>query len=114
MTEPNGQNFRETIRRGGALNVLGAILLILLGIVFQLSELGYGHLRPENFWLLSMIATSVWNLFALHVNIPGSRELFSFWPLLLICIGMASLLVKTSACSVRTSAASGTGASYEE
>jgi hypothetical protein len=114
MTKPNGQIFRKTIRRSGALNVLGPILLILLGIVFQLSELGYGHLRPENFWLFPMIATSVWNVFALHINVPGAYELLSFWPLLLICVGMATLLVKSSHCSVRPPSAPGTGATCGE
>lgn len=114
MTKADGQTLRKSIRRGAGLNVLGAILLILLGIVFQLSELGYGHLRPENFWLFSMLATSVWNLFALHVNAPGAHELLSFWPLLLICIGLATLLVKTSNGGIRATTPSGTGATYGE
>lgn len=114
MTKSNGHSVGKAVRRGGALNMLGAILLILLGIVFQLSELGYGHLRPENFWLFPMVATSVWNLFALHFNAPGARELLSLWPLLLICIGMAALLVKASPCRVRSTPPSGTGAMYGE
>lgn len=114
MAKENGQSEGKSIRRAAALNVLGAILLILLGIVIQLSELGYGHVRPENFWLFSMVATSVWNLFALHTNAPGAHELLSFWPLLLISVGLAALLVKTSTCRVHTSSPSGMGNRYGE
>jgi len=110
MTNQNGQLSFQSIRRSSALNFLGAILLILLGIVFQLSELGYGHLRPENFWFLSMIATSLWNLFAAHSNAPGAGELLSFWPLLLICFGFAALLARSANCPASSA---GAGGSYE-
>lgn len=114
MTIANGPSRMNAVRHGAAFNLLGAILLILLGIVLQLSELGYGHFRPESFWLFPMIAASLWNLFAIHANAPGARELMSFWPLLLITVGLAALLVRTSPCQAGQSSLARTGASYEK
>jgi hypothetical protein len=114
MTTANGQFLRKCVRQGSSLKFLAAILLILLGIVLQLSELGYGHLRAENFWLVSMIATSLWNLFAVHANAPGVHELVSFWPLLLICLGLGGLLTEKSFCSFETSSPSRARTIYEK
>jgi hypothetical protein len=73
-----------------------AILLILLGIVFQLGELGYGHLSPQNLWVLSSVASTVWNVAAARLNGPGVHDLTQFWPLLLIVVGFSIFLVKNS------------------
>ncbi|HUO33586.1 MAG TPA: hypothetical protein VMU43_01210 [Candidatus Acidoferrum sp.] len=113
MTKSNWQSSIPSIRRGTALNLLGAILLILLGIVLQLSELGYGHLCLGNFWFFSMIATGLWNILAAHSSVPAAREIFSFWPLLLVCVGIAALLVRSANCP-DTSTSSGAGAAYEK
>jgi len=93
MTNANGKNLAKAIRGSKAANVLVAALLILLGIVFQLSELGYGHIRPENFWLFSMIASSAWNVAAAHINAPGAHEILAYWPVVLIGVGVSALLV---------------------
>ncbi|HTV58048.1 MAG TPA: hypothetical protein VMJ93_04170 [Verrucomicrobiae bacterium] len=114
MTTTNSQSRSNSARRSATLNLTGAILLILLGIVFQLSEFGYGHIRPENFWLVSMFVTSIWNLIAVRVGAPGVQELTHFWPLLLICLGVASVLTRNSNGGLSASAVARTGATHEE
>lgn len=114
MTTTNLQSLHNFARRSTALNLTGAILLILLGIVFQLSEFEYGHVRPENFWLVSMFIANIWNLFAVRVGAPGAQELTHFWPLLLICIGVASVLTRVSNGGLGAPSAARTGAAHEE
>jgi hypothetical protein len=69
-----------------------AIVLILLGIVFQLGELGYGHFDPRNYWLFSVFASGIWNMLALRLA-PGVHDMIQFWPLILVGTGLAVLLV---------------------
>ena len=78
---------------GTALLAAAAGVLILLGIVFQLGELGYGHFDPRNFWLFSVFVSGIWNMLALRLNAPGMQDMLSFWPLVLVGTGLAVLLV---------------------
>jgi len=71
-----------------------AALLILLGTVFQLGELGYGHISPDNFWLVSMFTQSVWNLLAMRMNGPAMQEVLRFWPLMLVSVGLGILMLR--------------------
>ena len=57
--------------RGRAGPEAGATLLILLGIVFQLGELGYGHLQSGNLWFFSTMLTDIWNILSLRLNVPA-------------------------------------------
>ena len=77
---------------GAAVIVALAGLLILLGVVFQMAQLGYGHVRPDNIWLFSVIASGIWNILSLRLNAPGLFELFRFWPLVLVGFGVAIML----------------------
>ncbi|MGB8494752.1 MAG: hypothetical protein WCE53_10165 [Candidatus Acidiferrum sp.] len=71
----------------------GAGLLILVGLVLQLGALGYGHAQPGNIWIASTIVGSVWSMLISQLDAPWAQELATFWPLLLISIGLAILLV---------------------
>ena len=71
----------------------GAGLLILVGLVLQLGALGYGHVQPGNIWIASTIAGSVWSMLASQLDAPWAQELATFWPLLVISMGLAILLV---------------------
>jgi hypothetical protein len=92
MTKAERQASYEAPVSGAAILMASAGLLILLGIVFQLAELGYGHMDSGNWWLLSVLASNLWNVLAAHVNLPALEELLRFWPLLLVCTGSAMLL----------------------
>ena len=73
---------------------MAAGLLILLGIVLQLGELGYGHINPSNFWVISMITQGAWNLLALHANTPAFEDVLRFWPLALVSVGTGILMLR--------------------
>ena len=79
-----GRTFRMAL-------LLPAAALIFLGSVFQLGMLGYGQLNPRDLWPAIMIVQSAWNLLAIHFNVPGLANIFEFWPLLLIIIGLGIL-----------------------
>jgi hypothetical protein len=73
---------------------MAAGLLILLGIVLQLGELGYGHINPSNFWVITMITQGAWNLLALHTNTPALEDVLRFWPLALVSVGTGILMLR--------------------
>jgi hypothetical protein len=80
--------------QGTTLVLLSASLLIFLGVIFQLGQLGYGHIGPGDFWLFSTVVTSVWNILSMRLDVPAMAELIQFWPLGLVGVGLAILLVK--------------------
>ena len=71
----------------------GAGLLIMVGLVLQLGTLGYGHIQPGNFWIASTVVGSVWSMLIAQLDSPGVQQLATFWPLLLISMGLAMLFV---------------------
>lgn len=92
MTKAERQSSFEVPVSGGAVLMAGAGLLILLGIVFQLAELGYGHMDTNNLWLFSVLASNVWDVAAAHMNVPALHDMLKFWPLLLVSSGLTMLL----------------------
>jgi hypothetical protein len=112
MTNVERQSHAASISGAAVLLALSG-LLILLGIVFQLAELGYGHVRPDNIWLFSVIASGIWNILSLRLNTPALQELFRFWPLLLVGFGLA-IMVATRENRSRRFARSRTGDRYGE
>jgi hypothetical protein len=92
MTSTNGQSPMTSLISSARIPVAGAALLILLGIVFQLGELGYGHLRWDNLWLFSMMLANIWNILSMRLNLPSAGEVLRYWPLILVGLGLAILL----------------------
>lgn len=92
MTNANGQSSMTTALEGVRCPEAGATLLILLGIVFQLGELGYGHLQSGNLWFFSTMLTDIWNILSLRLDVPALGELLRYWPLALVGLGLAILL----------------------
>jgi hypothetical protein len=91
MTNANGRSVTSTLE-GVRFPEAGATLLILLGIVFQLGELGYGHLQSGNLWFFSTMLTDIWNILSLRLDVPALGELLHYWPLVLVGLGLAILL----------------------
>ncbi len=77
---------------GSALLLVSSALMILVGIAFQAGELGFGHLRVDNLWLVSVVASDLWNLVAARLGGPTVAEALRYWPLVLVGLGMAILL----------------------
>jgi hypothetical protein len=92
MTNTNRQTQSTASISGSAVMSAAATVLVLVGIVFQGAELGYGHIAPGNFWLFSVLATNIWNILSLHVNVSALQEFCRFWPLLLVGLGLAIML----------------------
>jgi hypothetical protein len=92
MTSTNGQSSMTSMISSARIPAAGATLLILLGIVLQLGELGYSHLRLDNLWLFSMMVGDIWNILSMRLNLPSSGEVLRYWPLILVGLGLAILL----------------------
>jgi hypothetical protein len=92
MANANRQTQSAASTSGSAAISAAASVLVLVGIVFQGTELGYGHISSENFWLFSVLATNIWNILSLHMNISSLQEFCRFWPLLLVGFGLAIML----------------------
>ena len=90
----------------------GAGLLILVGLVLQLGALGYGHAQPGNIWIASTIVERVWGMLIALLDSPGVQALATFWPLLLISMGLAILLVTKSEESQRALSSSRGGQNH--
>lgn len=69
-----------------------AMLLIFFGIVFQIVELACRNLHFGNLWLLSVLASDFWNILSAHFNVPSIGSVLLYWPLVMICLGLAILL----------------------
>ncbi|MGB0034275.1 MAG: hypothetical protein WBP79_02230 [Candidatus Acidiferrales bacterium] len=93
MTNANRQFSWEASVHGASIATMGAAVLILLGLAFQLGELGYFHFGPGNFWLFSVLASGIWNMLALRLNVPVVGELLRYWPLILVGAGLAILMI---------------------
>jgi len=68
-------------------------LLVLVGLVLQLGVLGYGHFQPGNIWIVSTILERAWSMLSAQLDALGVQWLVTFWPVLLISIGLAVLIV---------------------
>jgi hypothetical protein len=73
--------------------LLPAAALIFIGSVFQLGVLGYGQMNPRDLWPAVLVVQAAWNLLAVHLNAPQFGDLFQFWPLLLVALGLAIALM---------------------
>lgn len=71
---------------------LAACLLIFLGVVFELGMLGFGPYNSSDAWLFSVIGKNVW-IALTNFAIPELRELVRIWPLILVTLGSAILLI---------------------
>jgi hypothetical protein len=78
---------------GRVLIMGGAGLLVLVGLVLQLGALGYGHFQPSNIWIVSTILERAWSMLSAQLDALGVQWLVTFWPVLLISIGLAVLIV---------------------
>jgi hypothetical protein len=71
---------------------LAACLLILLGLAFELGMLGFGPYNSSDVWLYSVIGRNAWIMLS-DLVIPQLRELVKMWPVMLVSLGSAILLI---------------------
>jgi hypothetical protein len=91
MTNVERQTSATTITGSGIL-MIGSALLIMVGVVFQAGEMGFGHYRLDNLWLFSVVASDLWNLLATHIGGPTVSEVLRYWPLILVGLGLSIML----------------------
>jgi hypothetical protein len=77
---------------GSGILLIGSTLLIMVGLVFQAGLLGVGQLRFDNLWLVSVVASDLWNLAASHIGGPTVAEVLRYWPLILVGLGLSIML----------------------
>jgi uncharacterized membrane protein len=90
MTNANQQT-RSSVS-GSVVISAAAIVLILVGVVFQTAELGSAHAQLDNSWLFSVLASNIWNILSLRMNVSAMQDFLRFWPLLLVSLGLAIML----------------------
>ena len=113
MTNSAKQELSGKATAGGAGVLLaGAGLMILLGVVLQLAELGYGQFIPGESWLVSALASELWSVVAIHLNIPSLHTIFVYWPLLLVGLGCSTLLAMRAGSLDRSTLSARTGSNY--
>jgi hypothetical protein len=91
MTNVERQSSSASISGSGML-FIGSALLIVVGVVFQAGELGVGHFRLDNLWLVSVVASDLWNLAATRIGGPTVAEVLRYWPLILVGLGLSIML----------------------
>jgi Ca2+/Na+ antiporter len=90
MTNANQQS-RSSVS-GSVVISAAAIVLILVGVVFQMAELATAHAQLDNSWLFSVLASNIWNILSLRMNVSAMQDFLRFWPLLLVSLGLAIML----------------------
>jgi hypothetical protein len=100
-SEKAGENTMKSAQENGSVTeaassmgfpLASATLLILFGVVFQVAELACRNLHFGNLWLLSVLASDIWNILSVHFNVPATGDVLLYWPLVMICLGIAILL----------------------
>jgi hypothetical protein len=94
MTNASQQSPMQGSMEGVSLATVGAGVLILVGVAFEVAQLGYAHLTGDGLWFFSVLASNIWNMLALRFNAPAMQQVTQFWPLVLIGAGLAMLLAK--------------------
>jgi hypothetical protein len=91
MTNEDRRAPSQTFTHSTAI-IPGAALLVLVGVVLQLGELGYGHPNLDNFWMLSVISGAFCSLVDACLKATALAGLLRFWPLVLVVVGCAILM----------------------
>jgi hypothetical protein len=92
MKSTNENGTMTQSNSGMGFPLASATLLILFGIVFQVVELTCRNLHLGNLWLLSVLASDIWNILSVRFNVPSVGDALLYWPLVMICMGLAILL----------------------
>jgi len=69
-----------------------AVLLILVGAAFELGILGFGPYNPSDVWLFSVLSKNMWTAMT-DLACPQMLNFLSAWPIVLVSLGSAILIV---------------------
>jgi hypothetical protein len=82
----------NTTLKGSSFLWITAAMMILVGVVFQVGELGLSHLRLDNLWQVSVVASDLWNLVVTRIGGPTVTQVLRYWPLVLVGLGFSIML----------------------
>ena len=92
---------------------IAACLLILLGVAFELGMLGFGPYNSSDVWLFSVIGKNMWIVLT-NLALPELREIVRIWPLVLVSLGSAILLIGRRWSDFNSSAAANSGRNEDD
>jgi hypothetical protein len=101
----------NTTLTGSSFLWITSALMILVGVVFQVGELGLSHIRLDNLWLVSVVASDLWNLVVTHLGGPTVTQVLRYWPLILVGLGL-SIMLATQENRLKRSAPARKGVRY--
>lgn len=97
----------DTNLTGSSFLWIASALMILVGVIFQVGELGLSHIRLDNLWQVSVVASDLWNLLVTRVGGPTVTQVLRYWPLLLVGLGFSIMLATQENRLKRTTARKG-------
>jgi hypothetical protein len=89
----SGRNSTGSSEKGTAV-VLGAGLLIVLGIALQWFEMLCSRFISENSWFFATLFGEAWNMINVWFSAAPWHQDLQFWPLLLVVTGAAILFAR--------------------
>jgi hypothetical protein len=87
----------------GTMVVLGAGLMILVGLALQWIEALSAHFISENSWFFATLFSGAWNMINVWLSAAQWHQDVRFWPLLLVITGGAILFSRTPRRAVASS-----------
>jgi hypothetical protein len=81
---------------GAGILMAGAGLLILLGMMAQLGELGLGPFTRDSFWIIPFLADGLWNILTVLASRTAFAAAIPFWPLALVVAGCSAIFLLKS------------------
>lgn len=81
---------------GTGILIAGAGLLILLGLMAQLGEVGLGPFTRETFWIIPFLGDGLWNILDALVSRTAFAAALPFWPLGFVLAGCAAIFLLNS------------------
>jgi hypothetical protein len=87
------RNLTQSSEKGSAA-VLGAGLLILVGLGLQWFEMLCSRFISENSWFFATLFSEAWNMINVWLSAAPWHQDLQFWPLLLVITGAAILFAR--------------------
>jgi hypothetical protein len=78
---------------GAEVLTAAAGLLILLGLMAQLGELGVGPFTRDTYWIIPFLAEGLWNILMALLSSTALADASPLWPLTFVLAGCAAIFL---------------------